>query len=210
MYEPKTYDHLLGTSGFSDVLLKNHFTLYQGYVKNTNTILQERQAMLRDGKEATPAYAELTRRFGWEFNGMRLHELYFGNMGHANSVPPPGGSGNANAPMRMDSPFYKNIQRVYGAYENWEKDFRAVAAMRGIGWAILYYDPESKELFNVWVNEHDMGHLAGATPLLVLDVFEHAYTLDYGIKRADYIEAFYKAIDWGVVAERGDTRTSER
>jgi len=74
--------------------------------------------------------------------------------------------------------------------------------MRGIGWAILYYDPISKKLFNVWVNEHDAGHLSGAAPLLVLDVFEHAYTLDYGIKKADYVQSFFNAIDWSVVEAR--------
>ncbi len=189
-YEPKTYDHLLGTPGFSDQLLKNHFLLYQGYVKNVNTLVQERGALLREGKAGTPAYAELTRRFGWEFNGMRLHELYFGNMAKASTA------------LASDAPLLQNLTRVYGAYESWEKDFKAVGAMRGIGWTILYYDSGSKEFFNVWVNEHDVGHLAGATPLLVLDVFEHAYTLDYGLKKADYIEAFFRAIDWATVEKR--------
>lgn len=189
-YQQKSFDHLLGTPGFSDQLLQNHFTLYQGYVKNVNTLVEEREALFREGKGGTPSYAELTRRFGWEFNGMRLHELYFGNMA------------KAGAALASDAPLMQNLLRVYGTYEHWEKDFRAVGAMRGIGWAILYHDPESTELFNVWVNEHDTGHLAGAKPLLVLDVFEHAYTLDYGLKRADYIQAFFEAIDWRVVESR--------
>ena len=189
-YEAKTYDHLLGTPGFSDQLLKNHFALYQGYVKNVNTMVQELDALVKEGKAGTPAHSEIKRRFGWEFNGMRLHELYFGNMTKASTA------------LASDSALMSELLRIYGAYENWEKDFRAVAAMRGIGWAILYHDPESQELFNVWVNEHDVGHLAGAIPLLVLDVLEHAYTLDYGIKRADYIEAFFKAVDWGAVVKR--------
>ena len=189
-YEPKTYDHLLGTPGFSDQLLKNHFLLYQGYVKNVNTLVQERGALLREGKAGTPAYAEFTRRFGWEFNGVRLHELYFGNMAKASTA------------LASDAPLLQDLTRVYCAYESWEKDFKAVGAMRGIGWTILYYDSGSKEFFNVWVNEHDVGHLAGATPLLVLDVFEHAYTLDYGLKKADYIEAFFRAIDWATVEKR--------
>ncbi len=189
-FEPKNYDKLIGTPGFSDELLKNHFTLYQGYVKNVNTLIQELELLLKEGKAGTPGYGELKRRFGWEFNGMRLHELYFRNMIKEGAVFP------------KESELSKNLIRVYGTYENWEKDFKAVGGMRGIGWAILYYDPESKEFFNVWVSEHDMGHLAGAAPLLVLDVFEHAYTLDYGIKKADYIEAFFKAIDWNTVAGR--------
>ncbi len=189
-YEPKTYDHLLGTPGFSDQLLTNHFALYQGYVTNTNKLVDEMRAMVQEGKLGTPQYAELKRRFGWEFNGMRLHELYFGNMAKGGSA------------LAESSELAKEISRKFHTYAIWEKGFKSVGAMRGIGWTILYYDPERKELFNVWVNEHDVGHLAGCMPLLVLDVFEHAYTLDYGIKRADYIEAFFKAIDWGAVAKR--------
>ena len=96
----------------------------------------------------------------------------------------------------------KIIEHVWGSFENWEKDFVATGAMRGIGWAILAYDKEKKMVFNTWVNEHDTGHLAGTVPLLVMDVFEHAYISDYGLKRADYIGAFMKAIDWGEVNRR--------
>lgn len=205
IYAPKNYDHLIGTPGFSEQLLKNHFTLYQGYVKNVNTLQGELASLLKDGKASTPGFAELKRRFGWEFNGMRLHELYFGNMKHANSASPSdlkSESGNANAPMRTNSDLFQILSQKYGSYDVWEKDFKSVGAMRGIGWAVLHHDPESNNLFNVWVNEHDMGHLAGCKPLLVLDIFEHAYTLDYGLKKADYIEAFFKAIDWGVVEKR--------
>ena len=91
---------------------------------------------------------------------------------------------------------------TFVSYQDWEKAFKAVGTMRGIGWVILYYDPEGKRFFNCWVNEHDVGHLAGAIPLLVMDVFEHAYMVDYGLKKADYIEAFFKAIDWSVVEKR--------
>ena len=190
MFEPKNYDHLIGTAGFSDVLLKNHFTLYQGYVKNINTITQELKELREAGKTSTPAFAELNRRFGWEFNGMRLHELYFSNMKNGGSKLDPA------------SKLWAQMDKDFSPKPAWRNDFKAVGAMRGIGWAILYYDPEADKLFNVWVNEHDMGHLAGCAPLLILDVFEHAYMLDYGIKRADYIEAFFKAIDWSIVEER--------
>ena len=190
MYEPQNFDHLIGTPGFSEELLKNHFTLYHGYVKNVNMLMEELRSLVEGQKTGTPAYAELTRRFGWEFNGMRLHELYFSNM------TKDGGT------LSPESKLFQEIERKYRTKDIWEKDFRGIGAMRGIGWAVLYYDPVSKELFNVWVNEHDMGHLAGAVPLLVLDVFEHAYVLDYGLKRADYIEAFFKAIDGNVINER--------
>lgn len=189
-YEPKNYDRLLGTTGFSDQLLKNHFTLYQGYVTNTNKLADALNAMLKEGKTGTPEYAEFKRRFGWEFNGMRLHEYYFGNMVKGGAV------------LDKNSRFAKKLAEDFGSYENWEKDLKAVGAMRGIGWAVLYYDSTAGRLFNVWINEHDVGHLSGATPLLIMDVFEHAFMIDYGLKRADYIEAFFKAIDWAAVVGR--------
>jgi len=188
-YEAKNFEHLLGASGFSDALLKNHFTLYQGYVKNFNTLDETLKKMEADGKFGAPEFAELNRRLGWEWNGMRLHELYFGNMKNGEGAV---SEGNLK----------KRIVEEWGSMEMWEKDFKSTGAMRGIGWVILYHDKTAGRLFNVWVNEHDMGHLAGATPLLVMDVFEHAFILDYGLKRADYIEAFWKAVDWEVVESR--------
>jgi Fe-Mn family superoxide dismutase len=189
-YEPKNYDSLLGLEGFSDTLLKNHFTLYQGYVTNTNKLSDILKTKLEAGETATPEYAELKRRFGWEFNGMRLHEYYFGNMSKDAAV------------IDADSLLAKKITEDFGSFEKWEADFRATGAMRGIGWVILAYDKMEQRLFNVWINEHDVGHLAGSEPILVMDVFEHAFMIDYGIKRADYIGAFWKAIDWNIVAKR--------
>jgi Fe-Mn family superoxide dismutase len=188
-YTAKDYAKLLGTPGFGDTLLKNHFTLYQGYVTNTNKVLDILGLMAKDGKTATPEYAELKRRLGWEFNGMRLHELYFENLG-------------GKAPLDLAGKFGRRIVEQYGDLESWEKDFRATAAMRGIGWVVLYEDLTNGRLINFWVNEHDVSHPAGCVPLLVLDVFEHAFMLDYGLKRADYIEAFFKAIDWAAVGAR--------
>jgi Fe-Mn family superoxide dismutase len=185
-YEAKNFESLLGTKGLSDQLLKNHFTLYQGYVTNTNKVSDALLAMAKDGKTATPEYAELKRRFGWEFNGMRLHEYYFENIVK---------DGKA---IDKNTNIYKKIVSEFGSYENWEKDFKATGAMRGIGWVILYYDATEGRLFNTWINEHDVGHLAGAMPLIIMDVFEHAYMIEYGLKKADYIEAFFKAIDWTI------------
>lgn len=190
MYEAKNFDSLLGLPGFSDQLMKNHFTLYQGYVMNTNKVNSILDELLKSDKTSTPEYAELTRRFGWEFNGMRLHEYYFEAM-----TKEPGA-------LDVQSTLAQKIVSEFGSLENWEKDFKAVAAMRGIGWAILAYDAAGDRLFNVWINEHDVGHLAGAKPILVMDVFEHAYMLDYGVKRADYITAYWKIIDWTVVQNR--------
>ncbi len=183
-YEAKNYDHLLGLEGMSETLLKNHFTLYQGYVKNANGLLEKLDTL----EVGSAEYGELQRRFGWEWNGMRLHEFYFSNLKS-------GGSECAG-------PIKEKIESIYGSIENWRKNFVGVGTMRGIGWVILYLDVASGELFNTWINEHDVGHLSGAMPLLVMDVFEHAYMVDYGLKKADYIEAFMHAIDWDEVNRR--------
>jgi len=182
-YSAKDYSNLIGMEGFGDTLLNNHFTLYQGYVTNTNKLLDTLATMLKDDKAGTPEYAELKRRMGFEFNGMRLHEYYFENLGGKGALDKSGKLG-------------KKLAEDFGSYDDWEKDFRATAAMRGIGWAILYQDNLTGRLINQWINEHETGHPAGCTPILVLDVFEHAFMIDYGLKRADYIAAFFNNINW--------------
>ena len=186
MYEQKDFSHLLGTPGFSDALLTNHFTLYLGYVKNTNTLVEKFKTL----ETGSPEYAELHRRFGWEWNGMRLHELYFENMK------------NGGVAITSGSELQKVIDYVWGSFENWQKEFIGIGTMRGIGWTVLAYDPVKKMVFNTWVNEHNEGNLAGAVPILVMDVFEHAFMVDYGLKRADYITAFMNAIDWSIAEKR--------
>lgn len=185
MYTAKDFSHLLGLPGLSDALLTNHFTLYQGYVTNTNKLLE----MMKVIEAGTPEFAELHRRFGWEWNGMRLHELYFSNIAK-HGVP------------LSERSLKQKIVSTWGSYENWEKEWRGLGAMRGVGWVILAHDKNDSKLINVWIGEHDGGHLAGLTPLLVMDVWEHAFMLDYGIKRAGYIDAFMTAIDWHAVEER--------
>lgn len=189
-YEAKNFDRLIGMDGFSDQLLKDHFMLYQGYVANFNKLDQILAGIEKEGKFGTPEFAELNRRFGWEFNGMRLHELYFGNL--------------TVKPMTRDaeSPLIRALKAEFGSVEMWDQDFRAMGAMRGIGWVVLYHDKGAGRLFNVWVNEHDMGHLAGAHPLAVMDVFEHAYVRDYGINRKEYIAKFMANLDWKVIEDR--------
>ena len=188
-YQPKNYDGIIGMEGFSDTLLKNHFTLYQGYVTNTNKVMDTLGRMLKEGQTGNPEYAELKRRFGWEFNGMRLHEYYFENLG---------GKGDITKAGKLR----EKLVQSFGSYETWEKDFRATGTMRGIGWAVLYLDTASDNLMNFWINEHDTGHPAGCTPILIMDVFEHAFMIDYGLKRADYIEAFFKNINWEAAEKR--------
>ncbi len=190
MFEAKKFDHLLGTEGFSDGLLNNHFTLYEGYVKNTNLLKGRLEELRAKGKVASPEFAEMKRRFGWEWNGMRLHELYFGNLT------------KEAAWLDDEDTLRERITMSFGDFEAWEKDFRATGAMRGIGWTVLVLDTVTGELSNIWVSEHDGGHLAGAKPLLVMDVFEHAFVLDYGLKRAEYVDSFFRHIDWNVVTKR--------
>lgn len=184
-YIKKDFTYLLGTEGFSDQLLQNHFTLYEGYVTNTNKLIE-----LLDSKEfSTPEYAELQRRFGWEWNGMRLHELYFGNLQKENASEPP-------------QNIKEKVEKIYGSVEKWQKNFENLGTMRGIGWVALVHDKESGELFNIWINEHDLGILSETKILLIMDVFEHAFMIDYGVKRPDYIKTFFNHINWNVVSER--------
>lgn len=184
-YVKKDFSHLVGLAGLSEALIENHLTLYEGYVNNTNKLIE----FLDTHEAGTPEYSELQRRFGWEWNGMRLHELYFENLTKESS-------------SLEDGLLKEKIEATYGSLENWQKNFIALGMMRGIGWVLLVHDNVSGELYNIWVNEHDLGLLAGTNILLVMDVFEHAFMLDYGIKRADYINVFMQAIDWGVVAHR--------
>ncbi len=191
-YQAMNFEKLLGTEGFSNQLLNNHFTLYNGYVTNTNKLMDELADLEKQGKAGNPQYAEMKRRFGWEFDGMRLHELYFGNMA------------KGGASLDPKSRLCAKIAEDFMSFDDWAKQFKAVGAMRGIGWVVLYFDPAGNKLINTWIGEHDTGHLAGAAPILIMDVFEHAFMVDYGLKRADYIEAFCKAIDWAAAAKRFD------
>ncbi len=184
-YVKQDYSHLLGLSGFSDVLLTDHFSLYDGYVKNTNALSE----LLRSEEPGTPKYSEIERRFGWEWNGMRLHELYFGNLSKEHKEL---GAG----------PLREAIEQSFGSFDAWKLAFSSIGLMRGIGWVVLYQDVSSHRLIISWINEHDGGHLAGAVPLLVMDVFEHAYLRDYGFKRVDYIGSFFENIYWKAVEAR--------
>lgn len=189
LYTAKYFRKLMGMQGFSETLLTNHLALYQGYVSNTNKLADLLGRLLQEGKTGNPEYAELKRRFGWEFNGMRLHEYYFENLEGQAKIDPSG-------------KLFKKMVQNFGGYAEWEKDFKAVGALRGIGWPILYQDRVSEKLVNCWINEDDIGHLAGCTPLLILDVFEHADITDYGLKRSDYIATFMKTVNWRAVENR--------
>ncbi len=188
-YMPKDYSYLYGMAGFSDALLKMHFQLYQGYVSNTNLLLSRLRDLELQDKDKTYDYGALKRRLGWEWDGMRLHEYYFENLG-------------GHTPLDKSDPLMQKLIKDFGSYEAWKKSFVATGLIRGIGWTILYLDPQTGRLMNTWINEHDLGHLAGGTPILVMDVFEHAYITQYGLDRAGYINAFFENIDWVKVSGR--------
>ncbi len=189
-YSPKIYDHLFLLPGFSEAAIRNHLTLYQGYVKNTNLLAEMMREWLRVGKSGSIEWAEMKRRFAWEFNGMRLHELYFENL-----------TATATA-LDRQSQLYQKIEQDFGRYDLWEQGFKGTGGMRGVGWAILSYDVQTGRLFNVWLDEHDTGLLVDGLPLLVMDIFEHAFLLDYGLNRQEYVEAFFNVIDWARVEKR--------
>jgi Fe-Mn family superoxide dismutase len=186
VYEAKTYPSLKGLKGISDALLESHFALYAGYVKNTNALTEQLMAIAKEGKAAgNLAYAEMTRRLGFEYNGMILHEYYFGNL------KPAGGD------LDKESKLAKELEKSFGSVELAMTDFRAVASMRGIGWAAMYQDPTTKLLSNHWITLHNDGNPAGYTPILVVDCWEHAFVPDYKpTERAKYVEAVMHNIDW--------------
>jgi len=189
-YEAKNFDHLIGKiTGLDDDLLKMHFKLYQGYVNNSNLLLQKIRDLNQNGGNRTPEFAGLKRMLGWEYDGMVLHEYYFENLGGKDSLP-------------KDSSLMAKMESDFGGYDQWKNDFVATGAMRGIGWVVTYVEPKQGRLINEWINEHDLGHLAGATPLLVMDVFEHAYITQFGLDRAKYIDVFFNNINWDTVTKR--------
>jgi superoxide dismutase, Fe-Mn family len=190
VYKSKDFSHLLGMPGFSDQALNNHFKLYQGYVNNTNLLLSTLNQITQEGKQKTPQFQELKRRFGWEYDGMRLHELYFENLGGKETI------------LDEKSQLAEKINKDFGSFDAWKKDFVETGLIRGIGWSVLYIDPIEGRLINTWIGEHDIGHLAGGKPILIMDVWEHAFMVDYGLDRAAYINAFFDNIDWEVVSKR--------
>lgn len=198
-YKRKQFN-LSGLSGISDRTLETHFKLYEGYVKAVNELNERIADVLKDGKvdqEEVPAYSELTRRLGFEYNGMVLHEYYFQNLKKQSAgVPAP------------QSHFTKAAEASFGTYDLWKTDFVGVGKMRGVGWAICYQDPTSGRLSNHWITLHEIGNVSGYTPILVMDVWEHAFILDYApADRAKYIEAFFSNIDWDAVQGRLRTQT---
>jgi Fe-Mn family superoxide dismutase len=189
-YEARKFD-LKGLKGISDQTLQLHFKLYEGYVKGTNALNAKIETILEDGKvdaEEVPAYSELTRRLGFEYNGMVLHEYYFENLTRGTERP--------------DGAFRERAERSFGSFDVWKTDFAGIGNMRGVGWAICYENPANGRLSNHWITLHEHGNVAGFRPILVMDVWEHAYLLDHGSERAKYVDAFFDNVAWGVANGR--------
>ena len=194
MYTPKDFTNLLGMEGFNDQLLNNHFILYTGYVTNTNSLIQKigeiRLERVAGNENRKEELAELHRRYAWEFNGMRLHELYFENLN------------KEKLELNLESDLVKSLIDKYGSFENFKINFtKYVGMFRGIGWVALIKNFNGS-LGVIWINEHNVGLLVDSKIILIMDVFEHAFMTQYGLKRADYINAFWQNINWKVAEER--------
>jgi len=186
-YKVRTEIRPQALQGLSENLLAQHWALYEGYVRNVNILREKLDALSAKG-DFGPEFSELTRRLGFEFNGMVLHERYF-------SVMKAG-----QAPLAEGSELMKQLKKRFGGFDAWKREFSGMGKMRGIGWVVLYYDPSADVMSNYWINLHEDGHPAGCVPVLAMDVWEHAYVLEYGAAgRAQYIEAFFKNVDWARV-----------
>ena len=195
VYKPRQFN-LSNLKGISDETLEMHFKLYEGYVKETNKLNEKISEFVKGGKvdqDEFAEYSELNRRLGFEYNGMVLHEYYFDNLKTG------GGTGDPN----NSSSFRKAAEQSFDSYETWKAEFVGIGKMRGVGWAICYQNPTNGALSNHWITLHETGNVAGFTPVLVMDVWEHAFILDYKpADRPKYIEAFFTNIDWTAVEKR--------
>jgi Fe-Mn family superoxide dismutase len=183
-YEVRSELRPKALTGIGEDQIAQHWTLYEGYVKNVN-LLNKTLGLLSAKDDYGVEFAELKRRLGFEYDGMILHEQYFGVLKAGQK------------PLGESAPLTKLLKKSFGGFERWSAEFSAVGKMRGIGWAILYYDPRVDALTNHWINLHESGHPAGFVPILVMDVWEHAYMVDAGVGgRPAYVEAFLRNVDW--------------
>jgi len=191
-YKAQDFSQLKGLNGISDQQIEIHLGLYNGYVTNTNKLNEQIADLLSKKQGGTPEFAEQTRRLGFEYNGMILHEYYFSNL-TANAKPQPTAGGALE----------KALGQSFGDWETFRSNFVSVGSMRGVGWAILFQDPVTKALSTHWVTLHQDGNPAGFKPILIMDVWEHAFLIDYKpAERGKYIEAFFSNVNWDVVEQR--------
>lgn len=173
--------------GISAKNIEEHLKLYTGYVKNTNLILEKIEELRKD-EASGYLLSELQRRFAFEFGGMRNHEYYFSALE------------NGSTPLTTDSPLAQAIRKDFGSFEKWLGMFKALATTKGVGWAMLLHDKTTGQLLNQWIDEQHINHLVSTSPILALDVWEHAFVYDYPTsEKKKYIEAFFENLNWSVV-----------
>jgi superoxide dismutase, Fe-Mn family len=187
-YEEKKFN-LPELKGISKKSVEEHLKLYAGYVKHSNLILEKIEEYKKDSEKHAYALGEIQRRFSFEFNGMRNHEVYFAGF-------------EGGAKPLTEGDLKAAIEKSFGSFDGWLQTFKAIALTRGIGWAMLYYDPTTKGLVHAWVDEQHLGQLNGCTMILGLDMWEHSYYMDYvpGDKKK-YVEAFFENLNWEVIEE---------
>jgi Fe-Mn family superoxide dismutase len=179
-----------GLIGISDKQIDEHWKLYEGYVTQTNTLKKQLQDMRDGGEGANPLYLDRRRRFGFEMCGMLVHDYYFANL-------------KAGVSADVAKEFRKAVSGKFGSFDNWLADFKAAGTTRGVGHAICYMDPLTGDINNHFIELHNDGHMPGFQVLLSMDVWEHAFLIDYAVtERGKYIEAFLQNINWDVVEER--------
>lgn len=174
--------------GISQKTIEEHLKLYAGYVKHTNLVLEKINELKEDGEKNAYALGEVMRRCGFEFNGMRNHEVYFASL--------EGGG----VELAQKSPLQSAISKRWGSFDAWLAEFKAIALTRGIGWAMLYFDPVSQQLLNAWIDEQHLGQLQNCTLILGLDMWEHSFVADYQPSgKKHYVEDFFGNLNWSVV-----------
>jgi Fe-Mn family superoxide dismutase len=190
-YAARTFD-LPALKGLSPEQIAVHLALYEGYVKHTNLILDTIKKMREEDAEGNAfVINELRRRLGFEFDGMRMHEYYFEQL--------EGGSAVASG----EGSLRKVATEKYGSWDGFELHVKEVASTRGIGWVVVYYDANAATLHAAFVNDHELGQLAGLPIMLAVDLWEHAYMVDYKpAEKKTYVEAFLENVHWPVIEAR--------
>ena len=190
LYEAKEFA-LPALEGISAKSIEEHIGLYQGYVKNFNVITALIADMVKDSEKNAHPLSELVRRRSFEFDGMRLHEIYFAQFE------------NGAVPMSGVSPMTLALATQFGSVDAALAQVKAVGMMRGPGWSMLYFDPQNKQFQNGFSGEQHQGHFVTLPILLALDVWEHAYILDYGaLGKAKYVDAFFANLNWSIIENR--------
>ena len=192
-YTAKTFN-LPALTGLSEKQIKVHLALYEGYVKHVNLIMSMSHLYGKTEDEGGKySLAEFRRRFAFEFDGMRMHEYYFEQF-----------EGGATAP-HPDSALASAAAEKYGSGEEFIAHIKSIASSRGIGWVVVYKDTRANTIHTTFVNDHEVGQLAGLPVLFALDLWEHAYMVDYvPAEKKNYIDAFFANLNWSVVEKRFD------